>query len=248
MNAVPFTMSVLTRHLVWEYPKRNLPKGRSADDWVRWMVEECRKEEPDFPTYEEFKKEGIYKKVLDKPEVALAEFVADPVANPLDTPSGKIEIFSKTLWDMNDHERIPAIPSYVPAPEGPEDTLKQKYPLQLVGFHNIRRVHSMFDNIDWLNEASEQTCWMNTEDAKRRGIKDGSQVKVFNDRGTIIMPVKVTARIMPGVCAISEGGWFTPDQKGIDRRGCINTLTKYEPTVLSKGNPQHTNLAQIERA
>jgi len=228
-------------------PKEKFTEGRSADDWIHWMVETCRNEEPGFPTYEEFKEKGVYKKVQEKPLIALADFVADPVNNPLQTPSGKIEIFSKTLWDMGDPEHIPAIPSYIAAPEGPQDQLRKKYPLQLIGFHNVRRVHSMFDNVDWLNEVSEQTCWMNPEDAKKRGIKDGNQVKVFNDRGTIIMPVKITPRIMPGVCAISEGGWFTPDQNGIDRRGCINTLTKYEPTRLSKGNPQHTNLVQIEK-
>jgi anaerobic dimethyl sulfoxide reductase subunit A len=59
--------------------------------------------------------------------------------------------------------------------------------------------------------------------------------------------LKVTERIMEGVVAMPQGAWYRPDNKGVDRGGCINTLTKYHPTPLAKGNPQHTNLVQVER-
>ena len=42
--------------------------------------------------------------------------------------------------------------------------------------------------------------------------------------------------------------WINPidaNEQGIDRRGCINTLTKYHPTPLAFGNSSHTNLVQI---
>jgi len=80
------------------------------------------------------------------------------------------------------------------------------------------------------------------------GLKEGDSAKVFNDRGTIIMPVKITPRIMPGVVSIPQGAWWTPDSQGIDRRGNVNTITKYHPTPLAKGNPQHTNLVEVEKA
>lgn len=71
---------------------------------------------------------------------------------------------------------------------------------------------------------------------------------MFNDRGTVILPVKVTPRIMPGVASITQGGWWTPDEQGIDSHGCINVLTKYQPTPLAFGNPQHISLVQIAKA
>ncbi len=92
-----------------------------------------------------------------------------------------------------------------------------------------------------------QKIFVNCEDAKSRGIEDGDMVKVYNDRGVMILPVKITSRIMPGVASIPQGGWWTPDEKGIDRRGCINVLTKYKPTPLAFGNPSHTSLVEIEK-
>ena len=48
----------------------------------------------------------------------MADFRADPVANPLQTPSGKIELFSKTLFDMGKPDVIPAVGKYIPEWEG----------------------------------------------------------------------------------------------------------------------------------
>jgi anaerobic dimethyl sulfoxide reductase subunit A len=48
---------------------------------------------------------------------------------------------------------------------------------------------------------------------------------------------------------MSQGGWYTPDKDGIDRRGSINVLTSSAyPTPLAKGNPQHTNLVEVAKA
>lgn len=33
----------------------------------------------------------------------------------------------------------------------------------------------------------------------------------------------------------------------IDHGGCVNTLTTLRPSPLAKGNPQHTNLVEIEK-
>ena len=60
---------------------------------------------------------------------------------------------------------------------------------------------------------------------------------------------KVTERIMPGVIAVSEGGWYTAAPDGADIGGCINVLTSTEKaTPLANGNPQHTNLADVRKA
>ena len=50
-----------------------------------------------------------------------------------------------------------------------------------------------------------QAVWINTADAQARGIKDGDKVRVFNDRGEMIIPARVTERIMPGVVDIPQG-------------------------------------------
>lgn len=89
---------------------------------------------------------------------------------------------------------------------------------------------------------------MHPEDAKARGLTDGMTVRVYNDRGETLLPVKISDRIVQGVAAISQGAWYNPDKKGRDRGGSINVLTSSHPTPLSHGNTQHSNLVEIERA
>ncbi|MFH2039555.1 MAG: DMSO/selenate family reductase complex A subunit [Chloroflexota bacterium] len=220
----------------------------SREDWLRDMVDVAREAQPDFPTYEEFRDVGVYRVNDPEPSILLASFVEDPVANPLKTETGKIEIFSPFLYKQNEPDEIPAIPKYIPEWEGVSDPLRKKFPLLMVGGHSMQRSHSTFDNVDYLQHAHVQCIEINLTDAESRGIKNGDKVRVFNDRGTVIVPAKVTPRIRPGVTCIPQGAWFTPDENGDDIRGCTNTLTKYHPTPFAKGNPQHTNLVQVEKA
>ncbi|KAB2332812.1 DMSO/selenate family reductase complex A subunit [Bacillus mesophilum] len=237
-------MTELARELGVE---QQFTEGRTQDDWVKWIINETRKEQPDFPTYEQLKKTGIHKYDFE-PVIAFEAQIKDLKNNPFETSSGKIELFSKDLWDMDNPEEIPAIPKHVLLEEGAEATTKGKYPLQLIGWHSKRRTHSSYDTSDWMEEVEGNIMWMNPIDADERDIKEGDLVKVFNDRGALKMPVKVTSRILPGVMAIPQGGWFTPDKDGIDTRGSINVLTTHKATALGHCNPQHTNLAQAEKA
>jgi anaerobic dimethyl sulfoxide reductase subunit A len=227
--------------------KEEFTEGKTMLDWVKVSIERTREEmDPSFPTFEKFSQTGIHHFTFDEPLVGFKDQIEGEI--PFETPSGKIELFSKALWDMNKHDEIPAIAKYIPAWEGPEDPLKEKYPLQLISWHYKRRCHSTHDNNPWLEEAAKQEMWLNPEDADARGIKNGDRAKVFNDRGEIYIDVKVTAKIMPGVAGIPQGAWFTPDQQGIDQRGSINVLTNQRPTPLAKANPQLTNLADVKKA
>ena len=125
----------------------------------------------------------------------------------------------------------------------------EKYPLQLSGFHYKARTHSTYGNVDVLQAANPQEMWINPLDAASRQIKDGDKVRIFNDRGEVRVDAKVTPRIMPGVVGLGEGAWHDADMFGdkIDHAGCINVLTTQRPSPLAKGNPQHSNLVQVER-
>ena len=91
-----------------------------------------------------------------------------------------------------------------------------------------------------------QAVSINSEDAEVRGIKDGEEVKVYNDRGAMIIPAMVTERIMPGVVSIPEGAWYDPDETGVDRAGHANVLTKDEHSP-GGAFPYNTVLVQIEK-
>lgn len=226
--------------------EKEFTEGRTQDDWVKWMIEESKKNDPTFPSFQEMQKNGVHK-FKEITVVKFKEQIEDPANVPFNTPSGKIELFSKDLWDMNRPEDIPAIPKHVAVNEGPESELTSKYPLQIFGWHVKRRCHSTWDTSDWMEEVQTQELWINPIDAKERKIKDGDKVQAFNERGTIELPAKVSSRVMPGVVCVPQGGWFNPDQNGIDKRGAINVLTGLEASPFHC-NPQHTNLAEVKKA
>jgi anaerobic dimethyl sulfoxide reductase subunit A len=219
----------------------------TPEDWEKDIVASAQKSYPDFPSLEDFRKVGIYKVSSPKPTIAFAKFVEDPVANPLKTQTTKIEIYSPYLASLNDPKEIPAVPKYIPEWEGVSDPLRQKYPLMMSSTHWVARSHSTFDNVDYLREAHPQCLWINPVDAQKRGIKNGDMVKVFNDRGEVHLPAFVTNRIRPGQTNMPQGGWYEPNANGVDVRGSANVLTKYQPTPFARGNPQHTNLVQVEK-
>jgi len=225
-------------------------EGRDERDWVEWVIEEYRKTRfPDIPTLDEFETTnvGVYSTPVEQPAVAFEAFRTDPEANPLNTPSGKIEIFSKRLHDVGNPGEIPAVPKYIREWESPFGPEAVKYPLQALGHHYMGRVHSTLANVDWLEDAFPQRVFLNPVDADAHGIGDGDEVKVYNDRGVMILLCQVTKRIMPGVVDIPEGGWWSPDENGVDRRGAINILTSERWTPLAFGNAQHTIMVQIEK-
>ncbi|MGD1010457.1 MAG: DMSO/selenate family reductase complex A subunit [Candidatus Aminicenantales bacterium] len=226
-------------------------EGRSERDWVAWMLERYRKARfPGLPALDEFERSnmGVYSVPVTKPAVAFVDFRRDPLKHPLPTPSGKIEIFSKRLHDMNRPAEIPAVPKYIQEWESPFGPEARKFPLSAIGHHYLARVHSTMENVDWLNEAFPQRLFINPVDAGARNIRNGDKVRVFNDRGATVVPCRVTPRIMPGVVALPQGAWWTPDKDGVDRRGSVNVLSSDRWTPLAFGNAQHTIMVQVEKA
>jgi len=224
---------------------------------------------PDLPTLDDFveKNLGAWSNPVTKPAIAFEDFRRDPETYPLDTPSGKIEIFSTQLYDCHNPAEIPPIPKYIQEWEHPfkdktqryEDIenlnlrdsvspwLEKEYPLQALGHHTLHRVHSTHDNNDWLGEAFPQRIFVNPIDAAERGILDGDLVRAWNDRGELVISARVTPRILPGVVDIPQGAWWSPDENGMDFGGCVNVLTSERWTPYAFGTAQHTIMVQVEK-
>ena len=224
--------------------------GRTEKDWIDWAVKFYRNTRfPEIPSLDVLHEmnRGVYSKPVHNPLVAFRDFREDPKKYPLNTPSGKIEIFSKSLFDMDQPDVIPAVPKYIQEWESPFGDEAQQFPLQALGHHYMPRVHSVHDGIDWLEEAFPQRVFINPIDARNRGINDGEKVKVFNDRGAIVVPCRLTKKIMPGVVNIPQGAWWQPDENGLDQRGNVNVLTSHRWTPLAFGNAQHTIMVEVSR-
>jgi anaerobic dimethyl sulfoxide reductase subunit A len=263
-------------------------EGRDERAWTEYCLDIYRQDRfPDLPTLDEFVESniGIWVKPVTEPAIAFSDFRRDPDRYPLSTPSGKIEIFSKQLFDLGNPLEIPPVPKYIQEWEspfgnpssdveprhtpfstgiatqpagflGPDSTdhkthyhsgQNNPYPLQAIGHHTLHRVHSTHDNNDWLEEAFPQRVFINPIDAAERKIKDGDEVKVFNDRGVLVIPCRLTPRIMPGVVDIPQGAWWKPDKEGVDRGGNVNMLTSHHWTPFAFGTAQHTIMVQIEK-
>lgn len=225
-------------------------EGRSERDWIAWAVDRYRATRfPDIPDLDTLERAntGVYSTPVTEPAVAFADFRADPVRHPLGTPTGRIELFSKPLHDLGRPDEIPAVPKYIQEWESPFGEESRRFPLQALGHHYMPRVHSTHDGIDWLEEAFPQRVFISPIDASTRGIADGDEVLVWNDRGRMRIRCRVTPKIMPGVVDVPQGAWWTPDAGGVDRRGNINVLTSQRWTPLAFGNAQHTIMVQVER-
>jgi len=225
-------------------------EGRSERDWIEWCIEQYRKTRfPGMPALNTLleNNSGIYSKPVTEPAVAFKDFRNDPLGHPLNTPTGKIEIFSKRLFEMNNPVEIPAVPKYIQEWESPFGPESRKFPLQAIGHHYMPRVHSTHANNEWTSEAFPQRVFINPLDAEARGIRNGDRVKVYNERGALVLPCRITLRIMPGVVDIPQGAWWDPDENGLDHGGCINVLTSERWTPLAFGNAQHTIMVEIEK-
>ena len=218
---------------------------KTEDEWLRSFVAES-----DIPDYDEFKRKGFHKFELQEPWVAFKKQIDDPANNPFPTPSGKIEIYSETIANMDFENSkygsyIPPIPQYIPDEDMDSPSAKQ-YPLQLITPHHKYRSHATFNMVKSLNKLYTHEAWLNPEDAGERNIKNGDTVRVFNDLGTIIIKAMVTEKIMPGVVAVYQGTSYDPDENGADRGGCANVLTRDNPSPAGSF-PFNSSRVQIQK-
>ena len=206
---------------------------------------------PDFDT---FWSEGMI--VLPRPEddyIYLADFRADPEANALRTPSGRIELFSERIAAMG-YDDCPGQATWL-EPEEWLGRADEEAPLHLISSHPQHRLHSQMDNGP-LARASKiqgrEPLWLHPDDAGPRGLKTGEVARLFNDRGACQVGVIVSDRVTPGVAMLQEGAWIDPLEPGvpgsIDKQGNPNLVTKDIGTSrLGQGCTAQTALVQIEK-
>lgn len=230
-------------------------EGRTWDEWQDHLYLETRKKHPHLPTIEELKAKKAVRLPYDieKERFLLKEFRQDPIANPLSTPTGKIELYSlkqaerERTWELRPGEKITALPQYTPTWEDYNEANTSEYPLQFISYKPKSRAHSTFGNVPWLREVIQDALSINPIDAEKRGINHGDTIEVFNGRGRIHIEAKVTPRIMPGVVAMQEGNWYDPQANGVDTGRCANTLTRLDGwSAISKANGINTCLVEVK--
>jgi anaerobic dimethyl sulfoxide reductase subunit A len=212
---------------------------KTDEEWLDQIMR------PAVTDYDRFRETGV-EKFYGEPAIPFQHEIADPANHPFPTPSGKIEIYSQQMAEIGS-PLMPPVPTYIETWESINDPLTAKYPLQFISTHFKRRAHTQFDNIPWLRELERQAVKINPADAEPRGIKDGDKVRVFNDRGEMVIEAEVTNRIKPGVIDVPQGAWYDPDEKGVDHGGCANVLTR-DRRSPGGAMPSNTALVQVAKA
>ncbi len=211
---------------------------KTEDEWLRALSADA------IDDFDAFRTKGLARLPAPDDAVAFAREIRDPAAHPFSTPSGKIEIYATRLAE-NDNlcglGPIPPIPTWIP------DAPDPKYPLQLCSPKSRARTHSIHGNQPVLERADRDDVWIHPADAAARGIVDGQQVRVFNDRGASLLPARVTDRILQGVVSIKDGAWFTPNADGADTRGCCNVLTA-DRAAPSGASTYNSNFVDVRPA
>lgn len=182
--------------------------------------------------------------------VRFGDFRRDPQANPLKTPSGKIEIFSQRIQSFG-YADCPPHPMWLEPDEWHGNAKPQQ--LQVLSAHPAHRLHSQL-NFTRLREeyavAGREPVTLHPQDAQARGIAAGDVVRVWNGRGQVLAGAVVTEGIKPGVLCIHEGAWpdLDPAAGGICKNGAVNVLTKDLPSSrLGNGCAGNTALAWVEK-
>jgi|TARA_B100000767_G_scaffold209774_1_gene196766 biotin/methionine sulfoxide reductase len=232
-------------------------QGRSQLDWQRWIYEQTQEQAETagitMPGYEAFLQEGWFK--LDdpvKPIVMLENFRADPVANPLNTPSGRIEIFSKTVAGFG-YDDCPGHPAW----QEPYEWLGNadpNWPLHLISNQPKDKLHSQMDH-GQVSKAkkvnSREPIHINPNDAAVRDLKNGDVVKVHNARGACLAGVVIDTGLRSGVVQMSTGAWYDPEDpskpNSLCKHGNPNVLTCDKGTSkLGQGPTAHTCMVNVE--
>jgi anaerobic selenocysteine-containing dehydrogenase len=182
-------------------------------------------------TYARLKRDGWAALNLPEPRLPFAE-------GGFPTPSGKCELYSEAMKEKG-MDPLPAYVASTPHSEEPS-----KYPLHFMSPKwNRYFVNSSHANQPRLEKAAgEPRLRIHPTDAEGRGIEDGAEVRVFNQRGSVTLRVQVTDEMQPGVVIFLHGWWAS-------RIGgsSANALTPDTLADLGGGSSIHDTWVEVER-
>lgn len=170
---------------------------RPAEDYLREILS------ADHPllqgiTFDRLEREGTV--FLNRPREPYVAFKD----SQFKTPSGRIEIYKEELVKYGAE-----LPYYrEPVEASPGNPLYRRFPLNLIFSHSRHRIHSTFANLPAVKKLEpEPTVEMHPEDAGRRQLNARQWVRVWNDRGSVVLRCRLNSDLRPGVVVISEGSW-----------------------------------------
>ena len=119
-------------------------------------------------------------------------------SHEFDTPSGKIEFYSKQSEELG----LPPLPM-------PTTGAQSSYPLTLCQGRTLTHFHSFYDQGLALPTLAKRDpsplLWMSIADAAARGLDDGAAIRIYNQRGDFEAHARVTDQMRDGVVWMRDG-------------------------------------------
>ena len=231
-------------------------ENRTEEEWLRYLYNQLRQRaaqrDVQAPEFEEFWEAGEFTfpgSEVDR--VLFDDFREDPANRKLNTPSGKIEIFSSRIAGF-DYDDCPGYPVWQEPHEWLGTETAARYPLHMISNQPKTRLHSQLDLGKTAQDSKikgREPALIHPDDAAARGITDGDVIRVFNDRGSCLAGAVVTDDIRARVIQLQTGAWYDPEQPGgMDRHGNPNVLTRDKGTSkLAQGSTAQSALVEVER-
>jgi biotin/methionine sulfoxide reductase len=232
--------------------------GRDETAWLRHLYnswrESLRTNAASIPDFDRFWADGYLEIPHGADEYVMFEkFRADPAANKLATPSGRIELYSEKIAGFG-YDNCPPHPTWIEPSEWRGGLVAEKYPLNLISSQPRYKLHSQMDPHAVSARGKiggREAVAMHPDDARARGITDGDVVRIHNSRGACLAGAVLTDTMSPGVAKLSCGAWYDPttgDDGALCAHGNANVLTHDRGTSrLSQGPSTGTNMVEVER-
>ena len=232
---------------------KEFTEGRNDDEWIEYLYNEFQvfmeKSGTQCPSLDVLKDKSWItlpvagKEFASKP---FQEFRKNPEESPLQTPSGKIEIFSEKI-DSFGYSECPGHPIWIEPDEWLGSNLTENFPYHLVSPQPNDKLHSQLEcAIADIPNERPTPIMINQEDAKELNVKSGNIVRIYNMRGSCLARAQISDEIKKGVLSLPTGAWFDTDEEGIEQQGNPNVLTFDKGTSrLGQGPSAHTTLVNI---
>ncbi|HVH75659.1 MAG TPA: molybdopterin-dependent oxidoreductase [Stellaceae bacterium] len=141
------------------------------------------------------------------------------------TPSEKLEFYSERLAAQG----LAPMPDWRPDPQEERDSAR--WPLRLLTAPGYFQSHTAYSGNAFLRRREgPPACILNPEDAASRGLADGDKVRLFNERGTVGLVLRVSEEVPAGVVLVPGQ---RPDGEALG--GTVNMLCSDRYTDMGEG-------------
>ncbi len=161
--------------------------------------------------------------------------IAPPPGQTFRTPSGKLEFYSETMAQQG----LPPMPDW--QVDAVEQRDARRWPLRLLTAPGYFQSHTAFSAVAFLRKREgEPCCILHPKEARSRGLENGQRVRLFNDRGSIGLILRVSDEVPPGVALV-------PGQRPDDETlaGTINMLCSDRYTDIGEGATYQSTYLEI---